>query len=539
MALRLGVLVAITGSLLVTVAATAPAAPVKAGGTPDVRALGTALAAERAAARGIRFGPCPENLHLDPPTQCGTVRVPLDYARPDGEQITLTVSRARASGADAEGRPVKRQGSLVFRTGSPGTSGIYFPMVAGLRTWQRMHAAYDLVGYTPRGVGRAAPLSCQDPGRFTAAPTDAPRRPDPSQKNKRRAQARAYARGCLWNAGERLRHYSTRDNARDLDVLRAALGERRLTFMGVSYGGQVGAVYATLFPRHVRRMVFDSVPDPAPEQVGYPTLLRQSAAFQRRWQAFLGWVARHDKAYGLGTTAAAVQRAYDGVHARLTREAAGGIVGPGQLQAAFTKVVYYDDYWPLRATALAAFVDGEPDFLIQQASPVPEAAKERENTAAVSTAVRCNDSPWPRSWTTWDRDATRLARTAPFAAWDQVWPQLPCASWPLPGQRPVDVRTAPGRLPPTLVLAAEHDAVSPYPGARELHRRIAGSVLVTERGAGMTGVGGGPNDCVNGYLDDYLVEGRLPAEDARCAPHPQPRPLATGGRAAFDVRRGE
>ncbi|WP_263164693.1 alpha/beta hydrolase [Streptomyces sp. SCSIO ZS0520] len=545
--MRTAALVAVTGSLLLTAAATAPAQP---GAAPrpsaaERLAAGTAEAARQSAAAGIRFGPCPERYHLEPPVECGTVSVPVDYARPGGRRLPLTVSRARASGADAGGKPVRRQGALVFQTGTPGSSGLYFPMAAGLGSWQRVHSAYDLVGYTPRGVGADGGLSCQDPAD---APTAAPQRPDAVFKAGARARATAYAAGCLRSAGTGLKQFSTETGARDLDVLRAALGERRLTFMGVSYGGYVGAVHASLFPGHVRRMVFDSAPDPAPGRVGYPDSLRQSAAFERRWHDFLDWVARHDEAYGLGTTAEAVQHRYDGVREELAKKPAEGTVGPAQLQAAFAKTVFYDDYWPIRATALAAWAHGEREFLIQQAAPVPEAAAERENAAAVTAAVRCQDSAWPRDWATWDRDATRLARTAPFAAWAHTWAHLPCASWPVTARRPVDVGaagaaqaldSARGTLPPTLILAAEQDAVAPLAGARELRRRLAGSVLVTERDAGMTGLGGGPNDCVNRHLDDYLVAGRLPAADTSCAPHPEPRPLATGGRAHFDVRRGE
>ncbi|CAM5361455.1 Tripeptidyl aminopeptidase OS=Streptomyces glaucescens OX=1907 GN=tap2 PE=3 SV=1 [Streptomyces glaucescens] len=124
-----------------------------------------------------------------------------------------------------------------------------------------------------------------------------------------------------------------------------------------------------------------------------------------------------------------------------------------------------------------------------------------------------------------DRDNTRLARVAPFETWANVWMNLPCAYWPAPRQRPLDVRTKPGELPPTLILAAERDAAAPYEGALELQRRLSGAVLVTERDAGAHGLVGGPNACVNGYVDAYLLEGRLPGRRAACAPHPEPKPV--------------
>jgi pimeloyl-ACP methyl ester carboxylesterase len=163
---------------------------------------------------------------------------------------------------------------------------------------------------------------------------------------------------------------------------------------------------------------------------------------------------------------------------------------------------------------------------------VAAAAAEEENSGAVYTAVECNDAPWPTDWKVWDRDNTRLARVAPFETWDNVWLNLPCAYWPAPRQQPLDVRTGPGELPPTLILAAERDAATPYDGALEMHRRLAGSVLVTERDAGTHGVAYGDNACVNGYVDAYLLEGRLPARRAACEGHPEPKPGTPGGKAS-------
>nr|WSZ13950.1 alpha/beta hydrolase [Streptomyces canus] len=513
------------GSLLLTTLAAAPAGGAPA--APGAAELhGTAIAAARAGTAGVRFGACPAAEDLPDSVQCGTVSVPLDYARPDGRQITLTVSRVRATHKDAHNskRRVPRQGALVYNPGGPGASGMYFPLVGALPEWKELAAAYDLVGYAPRGVGRSAPLSCTDPKQYLKAPTQTPTHPSLSYKKERIAQAKVYARGCANRAGAALRYYTSLNNARDLDVLRAALGERKLTFVGASYGTYFGALYATLFPSHVRRMVFDAAVDPDPEQIWYRNNLDQSAAFEERWADFREWIAGHDDVYGLGDTAEEVLRSYEKAAARLAAEPAGGKVGPGELQGAFLSAGYYDDFWPHRAQALSAYLKGDPKPLIQQAGPHQEAAKEAENSNAVYTAVECNDAPWPTDWKVWDRDNTRLARVAPFETWDNVWMNLPCAYWLPPRQRALDVRTGPGELPPTLILAAERDAAAPYAGALELHRRLSGSVLVTERDAGTHGIAGGPNPCVNGYLDAYLLEGRLPVRRAACAPHPEPTP---------------
>lgn len=513
------------GSLLLTTLAAAPA-----GGAPAdpgaAERYGTAIAAARAEVTGIAFGKCAAQEDLPANVKCGTVSVPLDYARPDGKQIKLTVSRVRATHKDPHNskRRVPRQGSLVYNPGGPGASGMYFPLIGVLPEWKRLAAAYDLVGYAPRGVGRSAPLSCQDPKQFFKAPSQAPTYPSESYKKERIAQAKAFARGCARRAGSALPHYNSLNNARDLDVLRAALGEKKLTFMGASYGTYFGALYATLFPSHVRRMVFDSAVDPDPAQIWYRNNLDQSAAFEGRWADFREWIAKHDRVYGLGDTAEKVQRSYDKAAAQLAVEPAGGKVGPGQLQGAFLTAGYYDDYWPHRAQALSAYLKGDPKQLIQQAGTHPEAAAEAENSSAVYTAVECNDASWPTDWKVWDRDNTRLARVAPFETWGNVWMNLPCAYWPAPRQQALDVRSGPGELPATLILAAERDAATPYGGALEMHRRLSGSVLVTERDSGTHGIAGGPNPCVNSHVDVYLLEGRLPVRRAACAPHPEPKP---------------
>ncbi len=502
------------------------AAPGAFAGTPEQR--GAALVARRAATAGLAFRACPRVEQLPPTVQCALLRVPLDYARPDGKQISLTVSRVRATGERS-----RRQGSLVYNPGGPGASGMYFPVVGMLPEWDPVTAVYDLVGYAPRGVGRSAPLSCQDPKQFGHAPTQTPRAPGAAYKRQRIAAARAYARGCARAAGAALPYYNSLNNVRDLDVLRAALGDRKLTFMGASYGTYFGALYATLYPSYVRRMVFDSVVNPDPRGIWYRNNLDQSLAFEGRWRDFRAWAARHDDVYHLGRTPEAVLASYEKVRAAVAKHPAGGTVGTGELQAAFLKTAYYDDYWAPRAGALSAYLAGDEWALAAQAGPDTASAVEEENATAVYTAVLCNDTAWPGDWAVWDRDNTALARRAPFETWDNVWTNLPCAYWPAKRQQKIDVRVLPKALPPTLIVAAERDAATPYAGALELHRRLTGSALVTERGAGSHGVAGGRSACVDRHVREYLLKGALPAgRRADCAPHPEPAPVSLDDRAA-------
>nr|WSW62484.1 alpha/beta hydrolase [Streptomyces sp. NBC_00998] len=514
----------------------ARAAAAGAGSTARTAAAnaGAELVAHRAAhapgAPGLRFRPCASVEELPSTVECADLPVPLDYARPDGPQISLTVSRIAATGHGG----ARRQGALVYNPGGPGASGMFFPLLGDLPEWERIGAAYDLVGYAPRGVGRSAPLSCEDPAVHAKGPTQVPAEPSAAYKQQRVAAARAYARGCALRAGAALPYYSTLDNVRDLHVLRAALGEEKLTFMGASYGTYLGAVYASLHPGRVRRMVLDSAVDPDPRRIWYLDNLEQAPGFERRWYDFRAWAARHHATYRLGATPAAVQASYERVREAVARTPAGKTVGTGELQAAFLQAAYYDDVWPERAAALRAFLAGDPGPLAEQARPDPESAAARENARAVYTAVMCNDAAWPAKWETWDRDNTELARRAPFETWANAFLNLPCAYWPVgERQQPVAVGARPAVVPRTLIVAAERDGATPYAGALELQRRLgSGAALVTEEGAGSHGVVGGRNDCVDRHVERYLLTGDTSGWRVTCAPHPEPAPVSLDDRAA-------
>ncbi|SCK43307.1 TAP-like protein [Streptomyces sp. WMMB 714] len=513
------------------------AAVVPSGSAPEVvpfplrdarEKAGTASAASAAAAAGIDWTECPAAEQLPAPVECGKVTVPVDYARPAGEKIRLTVSRRGATGP-------ARQGALLYNPGGPGGNGMSFPMYAapfGDPVWRKLNKAYDFVGYAPRGVGRSAPLKCGErAGRAAARPARSPRDPSAAYKRAMRRKAAAYATACAARAGDRLDHFTTPDNARDLEVLRAALGSGKLNFVGTSYGSYLGAVYATLFPGRVRRLVLDSVVDPRPGRVWYRSDLEQNIAFERRWLDWKRWVARNHSVYRLGRTPRAVQREFDKVRTTLDARRVGGSagrdLGSRQLLADYVRVGYDAGTWPRHAAALSAFRHGDPRPLVAEAAPDRHGAAARANSDAVHNAVKCSDAPWPRDFARWDRDSTAVARKAPFQTWENTWTNLPCAYWHGKRSRPVDVGARPGALPPVLLLAATRDPATPYEGAVRTWQRLPGSSLVTERGAGTHGVAGG-NACVDRRLTAYLLHGRTPGRAAECAARPVPRPLPDG-----------
>lgn len=297
---------ALVTATLMAGAVAAPSANASAGTRhgQDREARGAAVAAARAAKAGIDWQDCPADWNLAKPIQCGYVTVPLDYAKPHGRQIKLAVDRIGNTGTKAE-----RQGALLYNPGGPGGSGLRFPArVTGKNpVWANAAKAYDFVGFDPRGVGRSAPISCVDPQEFVKAPKMDPVPDSEADKLAQRKLAREYAEGCHDRSGAMLPHMTTPNTARDLDVIRAALGEKKLNFLGVSYGTYLGAVYGTLFPGHLRRMVVDSVVNPSRDKIWYQANLDQDVAFEGRWKDWQDWVAANDATYHLGTTRAAVQ----------------------------------------------------------------------------------------------------------------------------------------------------------------------------------------------------------------------------------------
>ncbi|WP_228446952.1 alpha/beta hydrolase [Streptomyces paludis] len=486
-------------------------------------AAGVALAAGRAERQGIDWQDCPADWGLEKPIQCGWVKVPLDYTKPHGKQIKIAVDRIGSTGTPAE-----RQGSLVYNPGGPGGSGLAFPrrVVTKNAIWADAAKAYDFVGFDPRGVNRSAPISCVDPQEFVKAPKADPVPGSEADKRAQRKLAAEYAAGCKERSGEMLPHMTTPNTARDLDVIRAALGDRKLNYVGVSYGTYLGAVYGTLFPTHVRRMVVDSVVNPSREKIWYQSNMDQNVAFETRFQDWMEWVAANDATFHIGDTAAKVAQQWDALRAAAKKAPLGGVVGPNELLGVFQSAPYYDSAWIPTATLWSKYLAGDTQPLIDAGSPdLTDIAGniKSENGNAVYTAVECTDAKWPTDWKTWDRDSTRIHRDHPFLTWSNTWMNLPCATWGVKQRTPVEVKTGKG-LPPVLITQSTRDAATPYAGAVELHKRFKGSRLITERDAGSHGITNLLNPCVNDRVKAYLLTGALDSDDVTCAPHATPKP---------------
>ncbi|MET7641435.1 alpha/beta hydrolase [Streptomyces sp. NPDC005438] len=497
-------------------------------------ARGVKIAAKRAAAKGIDWKTCPEDWGVADPIKCGFVTVPVDYKKPNGKTIKIAVDRAESTGSKSE-----RQGSLLYNPGGPGGSGLRFPTRVTTENplWTKAAKAYDFVGFEPRGVGHSAPISCMDPQESVKAPKPDPVPDSEADKLAGRKRAKEYSEGCRERSGAMLPHMTTTNTARDLDVLRAALGDKKLNFIGVSYGTYLGGVYATLFPEHVRRLLLDSVVNPARDNIWYQANLNQNVAFQTRWEDWTKWVAKHDDTYGIGSSAQQVQKQWDKLRATVKKEPLGGQVGPEELLGFFQGAPYYDEMWAEVAKIWSAYIKGDEQPLIDAASPDMDDTAGNiasENGTAVYNAVECTDAKWPRSWKKWDRDSERLHKDYPFLTWSNTWMNLPCATW---GKqyRPIEVGAK--KLPSTLLVQSERDAATPYEGAVELHKRLKGSRLITEENAGSHGVTTWENSCINKRVDNYLLKGKVDKKDVTCAPHQTPTP-EEGETASSKAKKG-
>ena len=497
------------------------ASPQASGATSGGTSGGTSDAPAGSASSALSWHACTAQ---GSPMQCASLQVPLDYSRPDGRKITLALSQVPASAPAS-----KRQGVLLVNPGGPGGQGLSLAAFVAQGLDPSVAAEYDIVGFDTRGVGSSVPsLSC-DPSFFSRARPDyIPAGSADEQANENRAKT--YAADCEKKFGWLLPYMTTANIARDMDSIRAALGQQKISYFGYSYGTYIGQVYATLFPHRLRRMVLDSTVDP--RGVWWTDNIQQDYAFEGRIQAFFAWMAKYDSVYHLGATAAQVSDSWYAARSDLEANPIPGpsgqpLIGPDEFDDTFLIGGYDNSYWPGLAAALSAYLHGHSTS--QLVSQYDTEGTQNENEFAVYNAVECSDVNWPRSWTTWDTATRKVYATAPFEAWDNAWFNAACAFWPVKGpSKPLQIKGA--GLPGILMLQGTLDAATPYAGAQAAHRLLPSARMVVVEGGGNHGqsLADPPNECVNGYLNRYLATGSLPEHpglvNATCPAVPDPTP---------------
>ncbi|MEV3854737.1 alpha/beta hydrolase [Streptomyces sp. NPDC050095] len=439
--------------------------------------------------------------------QCATLKVPLDYSDPGGRKTDIAMSRLRA------GSVKERRGVLLLNPGGPGGPGLNLPVGPELSLPWAVKRHFDLVGFDPRGVGRSSPVGCgltreeQDAEPAYRATTFA--------KDVRRA--RAVAAKCRAREGDRLRHLTTRNTARDMDVIRAVLGEEKISYLGFSYGTYLGAVYTQMFPRRADRFVLDSAADPAAYGRGMFRSMAQATELAfARWST---WTARRHATYHLGRTPAEVRKTFWDLVARADRRPIDDngtpLTGDG-IRAGRAMFFHVREAAERVAGLKRAAEGGKPDPSgTPRPAPAPSAFARDvppDNEAASAWAVLCADTraSWPRDPERYRGDAIRDRARYPLYG-DFASTIKPCAFW-TPGSEPA---TTVDNSSSALIVQNEWDPQTPLAGARAMHRALRGSRMVTVAG-GEGHIVHGTNSCADRSTTLYLTTGRLPAGDLTC-----------------------
>ncbi|ARI50941.1 hydrolase [Streptomyces sp. S8] len=443
--------------------------------------------------------------------QCATIQVPLDYRAPGGKRLDLAISRIKSTA------PGTRHGVLLSNPGGPGGPGIYMPLALKEELPASVTRKYDLIGFDPRGVGESSPVSCN----LTLEEEDWLRPYKKETFTKDVAWARKVAEKCRAKSGGVLPHITTRNTARDLDVLRAVLGEKKLSYLGYSYGTYLGAVYTQLFPGRVDRFVLDSAVDPARAWRGMVQWWAEGAepAFDR-WTE---WAAARSETYGLGDTPKKVDRTFWELIARADRKPVefdgmrltgddirggmrGAVFSPKAATEAFVELKKAADGRPAsaaKATALTGVAGSA-----RQAAGVPD-----DNMTAGFWAVVCGDNSaaWPRNPERYRQDAIADKGRYPLFG-DFASSIKPCAFWNASVEPATEVDNKVG----SLIVQNEWDSQTPLPSAQALHTVMKRSKMVTVLGGEGHGVYPSGNSCTDGTVTGYLLTGKLPARDVTC-----------------------
>ncbi|MCX9191443.1 proteinase [Carbonactinospora thermoautotrophica] len=440
--------------------------------------------------------------------ECAKLEVPLDYAAPQGKTIRISVVRRPATG--------KRIGSLILNPGGPGGSGITYAMSAALTFSQAVRDRFDIVGFDPRGVDASSPIRCvgdAELDRFVAMDASPDSRAEAVQLDQ---ASRQFAVACGQRAADLLPHLSTRDIARDMDVLRVALGDDRLYYLGKSWGTFLGATYAELFPRNVGRMVLDGAVDP---KLGTDDIGRaQARGFERELANFIDFCVRSD--CPLGDDRRAAFRRLDQLLASLDRipipTADGRRLNQTLALYGITAPLYDDSTWPALRDALASALAGDGTDLLRLAdeyfSRDPD-GRYRHNIIQVLYAVNCIDRPVAPASSFPALEPSYRAASPRFGP-AVLWGNLPCAYWPVKAVDRPHAISAPG-TPPILVVGTRNDPATPYAWAVSLADQLPHGVLLTYEGDGHTAYNMG-NQCIDQAVDSYLITGRPPADGTRC-----------------------
>jgi pimeloyl-ACP methyl ester carboxylesterase len=443
--------------------------------------------------------------------ECADIRVPLDYEDPDGETIEIALLRVKAASEE------QRVGSLLVNPGGPGGSGIDYAANASTYFGSELRQAFDIVGFDPRGVGQSTPIDCLPDEKLDAfVATD----PDPDTAQEVEASdemIREFGEGCVEQSGDLTSHMSTVEAARDVDIIRGVLGDRRLSWFGASYGTFLGATYADLFPDRVGRMVLDGAVDPS--LTNEEMSLVQARGFEVALRSYVkACVDRGDCFLG-GSVDAGTKRIrafLDEVEERPIDGANGRVLEVGNAVLGIWAPLYNEGYWPLLDQALQSGFEGDGQALLSLSDAYTSRSPGGyvDNSLEALYAVNCldHDDDVPSS-----QVATlvpEFEKASPTFGAIFAYGLSSCAQWPVDGLRNPGKLTAEG-AEPILVIGTSRDPATPLEWAEALASQLESGVLVARDGDGHTGYNAG-NQCVDDVVESYLVSGEVPKSDVSC-----------------------
>ncbi|WP_225824871.1 alpha/beta hydrolase [Streptomyces naphthomycinicus] len=452
--------------------------------------------------------------------QCATMKAPLDYANPDAGTVRLAVARKKATGKS------KPLGSLLVNPGGPGGSAVaYLQQFAGIGYPAEVRARYDMVAVDPRGVARSEPVECLD-GRQMDTYTQTDVTPDDqAERNALVTADRKFAESCGARSARLLRHVSTVEAARDMDILRAVLGDRKLHYVGASYGTFLGATYAGLFPGRVGRMVLDGAMDPSLD--ARRLNLDQTAGFETAFQAFAKDCVRHADCPlgGKGTTPARVGdrlqaffRELD-AHPVAAGDTDGRKLGESLATTGVIASMYDEGSWgQLREALTSAMKERDGAGLLALADSYYErdGSGHYSNLMMANAAVNCLDLPPAFSGPEGvEKELSAFEKASPVFGPGLAWTALNCSYWPVRATGEPHRIEARGAAP-IVVVGTVRDPATPYRWARSLAGQLSSARLLTYDGDGHTAYGRG-SACIDSAIDTYLLRGTPPTTGKRCS----------------------
>jgi pimeloyl-ACP methyl ester carboxylesterase len=445
--------------------------------------------------------------------ECATATAPLDWTDPAAGETELALVRHPATG--------ERIGSLLVNPGGPGGSGYDFVASSlDYAVGEPLQERFDVVGFDPRGVGRSTAVACYDAPQMDAYLydlTESPRGSDAWIEEVRQARA-DFGAACEERTGELLANVDTVSAARDLDLLRAILGDEKLNYLGFSYGTFLGATFAGLYPDHVGRLVLDGALDPSSSESEVTTA--QAVGFEQALRAYLENCLTGSECPFTGSADAAmaeISQILASVEASPLRGADGRQVGADTLITAIIYPLYSESSWPYLDDLFTQVQFGDAELALQLADGYngrgPDGTYLDNSTEAFS-AINCLDYEYQSDVAVMRENAAAIAEAAPVIGPYFGFGDLSCISWPVPSEAVREPIRAEG-ADPILVVGTTGDPATPYEWAVALADQLDSGVLVTYQGEGHTAYNKS-NQCVSDAVERYLIEGVVPEADPKC-----------------------